>query len=167
MSVYLEHGISGQNQIKTEIFCVTYELLFYRDITKLLRFPVVLLGTMLWPALWSMAWLSPSPFSIAETPCKTNTGCKTGFEMPYWNFEACFRSECFLPSPPPICQRRYSNLRKGKSVLWEENRKAQLVKADTKRGYESTEQNHWWKIVFKLNAHVASGMSALIQVENS
>jgi len=54
---------------------------------------------------------------MAETPCKTNTGCKTGFEMPYWNFEAHFPSKCFLPSSPPICWRMYNNLGKGKPVL--------------------------------------------------
>jgi len=31
---------------KIAVFCVIYELLFYRNITKLLRFPVFLLGMM-------------------------------------------------------------------------------------------------------------------------
>lgn len=125
--VWWEHSVSGQNQMKIAVVCVPHELLFYRNITKLLRFPVFLLGMMLWPAFWSMARLSPSLFSIAETPCKTNTGCKTGFEMPYWNFETYFPSECFLPCPLPICWKRYDNLGKGKSVPREDNRKAQLV----------------------------------------
>lgn len=79
--------------------------LFYRNITKSLRFSLFLLGMMFWNAFWSMAWLSPSLFSIAETPWKTNTGCKTGFEMPYWNFEASLSTEYFLPPSPPIWQR--------------------------------------------------------------
>lgn len=172
MPVLWKHSAFGQNQIKSAIFCVTYELLFYRNITKLLRFPLFLLGAMLWPAFWSMVWLSPSLFSIAETPCKTNTGCKTGFEMPYWNFEAYFPSKCFLPPPPPICQRSCDNLGKRKSVLWEQKSSVFLfflvikIKVETKTADKSTEQNHLWKAIFKLNAHVATVMKDLNQAES-